>query len=459
MIRIVANILLLLFIPTLSVCAQKDSLTAFIERNPNAVDFNVIYEGTKLNLSSDDNYLLVNLSVAHPALQMRFLMQKVSLYIDPSGKKRKIYEIVLPSAFDVKEELEAAIPRPDTVAKTEGDARPDIRPLIRALNKKGADFNYSGGKVHIGYQFFHIEMDTQKDLLNYYVLLPKEKLMQDRKLSDQWAIGIFSINDYANMPTPEQDGEGGMMPPPMDGEDQQSIQELMQNDIRLWTKFSIDDVNNANLQDVAEPTLISVDAMEHDNNIELQIVAFKIETQLAFLMQGLTIHVEQPDTIILSFPSAPMVRNKVKRHPNEVKAVLTQQQRLQTSQDSIHQVVRPDVQPLVSALNDTTATITYQNAITQMHNFIINVDRKEAIMTFSIKIPKYCLAATNDYIALTIISEPINGSDGREFVGSRLSGENAPRPNGLGEGLRGGDASSRTFRKNINVKISKQHEQ
>ena len=459
MIRIVANILFLLFIPTLSVCAQKDSLTAFIERNSNAVDFNVIYEGTKLNLSSDDNYLLVNLSVAHPALQMRFLMQKVSLYIDPSGKKRKIYEIVLPSAYDVKEELEAAIPRPDTVEKTEGDGRPDIRPLIRALNKKGADFCYSGGKAHIGYQFFHIEMDTQKDLLNYYVLLPKERLMQDRKLSDQWAIGIFSINDYVNMPTPEQDGEGGMMPPPMDGEDQQSIQELMQNDIRLWTKFSIDDVNNANLQDVAEPTLISVDAMEHDNNLELQIVAFKIETQLAFLMQGLTILVEQPDTIILSFPSAPMVRNKVKRHPNEVKAVLTQQHRLQSGKDTIHQVVRPDVLPLVSALNDTTATITYRNAITAMNNFKINVDRKEAIMTFSIKIPKYYFAATNDRIALTIISEPKNSSDGREFIGNRLSGENAPRPNGLGEGLRGGDASSRTFRKNINVKISKQHEQ
>ena len=70
--------------------------------------------------------------------------------------------------------------------------------------------------------------------------------MQDRKLSDQWAIGIFSVNDFDNMPPPEQDGGGGMMPPPME-DDQQDLQELMQSEIRVWTKFSIDEVNNANI--------------------------------------------------------------------------------------------------------------------------------------------------------------------------------------------------------------------
>ena len=228
------------------VAQEKDSLTAFINMNPNAVDYNVIYEGTKLNLSADDNDLLINLSVAHPALQMRFLMQKVSLYIDPSGKKKKKYEVILPSAIDVKDEIEAVV-RPEE--ETIRDTRPDIRPLVSALNTKGAGLRHGSSFSTMGFQRFHVEIDQKNDLLNYYVLIPKKVLMQDKKLSDKWTIGIFSINDFASMPPPEQEGDGGMMPPPMEGENQQEIQELMQSDIRQWVKFSIDDVNNENLKE------------------------------------------------------------------------------------------------------------------------------------------------------------------------------------------------------------------
>lgn len=247
MIRAFIYIVMILFLPVIQLAAQEiDSLAAFIDKNPNAVDYNVIYEGTKLYFSTDENDLLINLSVAHPALQMRFLMQKVSFYIDPSGKKKKKYEVILPSALDVKDDLEA-------VARLDGEAvqdtRPDIRPLITALNKKGAELRHGNSIVLLGYQRFHVEIDKNKDLLNYYVLIPKEVLMQDKKLSDKWAVGIFSFNDFVNVPPPEQEGDGGMMPPPMEGENQQDIQELMQSDIRLWVKFSIDDVNNANLKE------------------------------------------------------------------------------------------------------------------------------------------------------------------------------------------------------------------
>ena len=230
---------------------EKDTLATFIENNPNAVDFNIIYEGTKLNLSADDDFILVNLSVAHPALQMRFMMQRVSLYIDPSGKKKKRYEVVLPSAMDVKDVLDAAAqshPNDQTTnPPNDQDERPDIRPLIGALNKHGAEFQSGGNNIHLSQQLFYIEHDRENELLNYYILIPKAPLMQDRKLSEKWTIGIFSINDFASMPPPDQEG-GGMMPPPM-GDDQQDIQELMQQDIRQWVKFSIDDVNNANLKE------------------------------------------------------------------------------------------------------------------------------------------------------------------------------------------------------------------
>lgn len=246
--KVILHIIVFLCVSSLSMMAQeRDSLTSFIDNNPNAVNFNVVYEGTTVNLSADENYLLVNFSVAHPALQMRFLMQKFSFFVDPSGKKKRKYEVIMPNALDVKEELEAAIPQPSEEKKE--DARPDIRPLISALNRKGADFRCEDTVSHLGFQFFHIELDSNRDLVNYYILIPKETLMQDKKLSDKWTLGIFSINDLANMPPPDQEGGGGMMPPPIEGEDQQAVQELMQSDIREWVKFSIDDVNNANLKE------------------------------------------------------------------------------------------------------------------------------------------------------------------------------------------------------------------
>ena len=252
MMKKITYIVLMFFLSVLYGTAQeKDTLTTFIERNPNAVDFNIIYEGTKLNLAADDEYLLVNLSIAHPALQMRFMMQSASLYIDPTGKSKKKYKIVLPSAMDVKDELEETHTMPERQAMPSPDSRderPDIRPLIGALNKRGAEYQCNGSSVHLSPQLFYIEHDRENELLNYYVLVPKMQLMLDSKLSEKWTLGIFSVNDFAGMPPPEQDG-GGMMPPPMEGHDGQDLQELMQSDIREWIRFSIDDVNNANLKE------------------------------------------------------------------------------------------------------------------------------------------------------------------------------------------------------------------
>ena len=448
-------IVMMLFLTVVPTTAQeKDTLSVFIENNPNAVDFNVIHEGTKLNLTADDDFLMINLSIAHPALQMRFLMQKVSLYIDPSGKKRKNYEIVLPSAMDVKDELEKV--NPQTAGKKDADTRPDIRPVIAALNKQGADYNCEKLSQHLGYQHFHIGMDTKNELLNYYVLIPKEKLMQDRKLSDIWTLGIFSINDMANMPPPEQDGEeGGMMPPPMEGENQEDIQELMQSDIRLWTKFSIDDVNNANEPVLSPvPNTVKIEALECGDSLEFKLTAYQIETQLTFLMQGMEMTAIQQDTLTMSFPSAAMVRNKVRRHPNEVKAVLNSVS--QAGKDSVNHVVRPDVQPLVAALNDTTAVVAYQGKKENIRDFKIDVDREMAIMSFSVRIARAMVSDNNGMVQILVTSVPPNHQGDRpEFSGRRLSGENAPLPNGLGEGLRKEDIEKRTFLVTFPVRIIK----
>ena len=201
---------------------------------------------------------------------------------------------------------------------------------------------------------------------------------------------------------------------------------------------------------------IEVVAVEQEDSIAVKVTAYKIETQLTFLMQGLTIRVEQPDTLTLVFPSAPMVRNKVRRHPNEVKAVLaTQRKQRETGIDSINRVVRPDVQPLVAALNDTTATISYHGEAIPTRRFRISVDRENAVMTFSFKVRKDLLANYNDCILLGIYSAPQTRGDRPEFAGRKLSGEHAPQPHGLGEGIRGNDVNKRTLLKNVSAIIVK----
>ena len=201
----------------------------------------------------------------------------------------------------------------------------------------------------------------------------------------------------------------------------------------------------------AVPDSIEAMAIEQEDSIVLKVTAYKIETQLTFLMQGLTIRIEQPDTLALVFPSAKMVKHKVKRHPNEVKAVLASQRKLHgTGHDSIHQVVRPDVQPLVVALNDTTATAKYKGSTIETRSFHIDVDRERAIMTFDAKIPRDYLNIANGTIVFTILSIPPNG-DLQEFDGKRLSGDKAPTPNGLGEGIKKGDDTSRTIYKSFKI--------
>lgn len=206
----------------------------------------------------------------------------------------------------------------------------------------------------------------------------------------------------------------------------------------------------------AQPSVsdsIEVKSLQNGDSITFQLTAYQIETQLTFLMQGVNIIVAQPDTLMMSFPSAAMVRKKVKRHPNEVKAILEKQGRQKLSQDSINHVVRPDVQPLVAALNDTTATICYQSNRFFTHDYKIDVNREKAIMTFSLKLHKSLIPSLDELIHVSIFSEPFGKSDRAEFFGKRLSNEKSPHPNGLGEGIRKEDISKRTFKKSVIVKI------
>lgn len=203
------------------------------------------------------------------------------------------------------------------------------------------------------------------------------------------------------------------------------------------------------------PDSVKADVKSVGDSLYFKVTVYQIETQLTFLMQGLTVSIIHPDTLVMSFPSAMMVRNKVKRHPNEVKAVLASRQRQEMGCDSMNHVVRPDVQPLVAALNDTTATVVYQGKNETTRNFNIDVDRDKAIMCFSFGLNKKYFSNNSKTMTLHISSIPLGRGGRTEFIGKKLSGENAPRPNGLGEGIKKEDVQKRTFQNTISIRISK----
>ena len=433
---------------------ETDSLYAFQRQNPTAVEYNVIHEGTKLYLAADDDNLLVVVSLAHPALQMRFLMQSATVCIDPTGRSKSRFKVLLPSAPDVRDQLQE-VARENVQA--ESGNRPDIRPLVDALNGKGAVFMANGQARLLDFNRFRIEIDTTEDVITYHMLLPKAPLMAAKRLSTTWSLGILSDNTMGDVPPPEDEQDNGMMPPPADGESQEDMMHILQNNIRSWTKFAIDDVNNANITLHDDMThgadTLTVAASVRADSIEISVASTDVETQLTFLMQGMTMRFGQADSLTVSMPSADMVHGKVRRHPNEVKAVLDSRSQTLIGRDSVNQVIRPDVMPLVAALNDTTATVATADTLFATRHFHIYVDREATVMNFTCRLPA-CLVDTRDgNIKLTIASTPLQGMN-PEFDGTSLSREKAPMPEGLGKGPRGGRATGRNICRSYAISIN-----
>lgn len=178
------------------------------------------------------------------------------------------------------------------------------------------------------------------------------------------------------------------------------------------------------------------DFCAHTTNDSLCVSATTSNTkiQLTALMQGLTLKV-QDKGISFSFPSAPMVRSKLKRHPNEVKAMMRR--------DNAGEEVKPDLQPLIQALSDTVGVMVDSlNKQYSIRSFKFLLDKENAKLTFSVKLP---LTVDKDSIELMMSSAPGNLYDRKEFTGRRLSCESSPSPNGLGEAPMKKDDRNRTF--------------
>lgn len=236
---------------------QNDSISGlqkFIDANPVCWSKEVVYEGTNVLLCSNGELLFIQLKVLHPAFQMRLLMQGLTIYVDPTGRKKEKYSIIVPSAYDVRGQMQGLEPRRQVGARNGEEQRPDIRPLVNALTNYGAIFDINGQYSFVDKGCFAINLNEQDIALVYTILVPINQMMEEKKLSDKWRLGIYSQGGNR-----EKDGPGGM-PMPNQGRTEipsnrknkmqmtndNDMQDLLIKDIEEWINFSLSTICSMN---------------------------------------------------------------------------------------------------------------------------------------------------------------------------------------------------------------------
>lgn len=182
------------------------------------------------------------------------------------------------------------------------------------------------------------------------------------------------------------------------------------------------------------------------DSVNIAVACLHPKYQMSFLMQGFQMTLIDSltnDSIVIKYPNAMMVRNKIKRHPNEVKATI--------KRDGSER--RPDLQPLISALNDTISTVQYNNdsIIASHHKIILN--RESETLEFSINIPHHFRLCNQKTITLIVECTQSGLFDSPEFIGKRLSKENKMPPGGLGQISNIQNDSNRNFKIVKTIKI------
>ena len=230
-----------------------DSLVVFLDNNPYAIEVNMLTEGTKVFICADDDNLFARISVGNPMLFMRMLMQGLTIYIDPTGKKKEKFAVFFPSAKDVQNVMNNY--QPIQNAQMSNEEKPDIVPLITEMNKKGVVFDVNGKSCILHTNRYFIALNPENETVDYYVLTPIKQMMQEKKLSDMWSFGI-----YVDTPSPEAEGPK-MLDEPNTRQKQEinsfpdrqrksdkDINKIMKSKINSWIKFSIEDAFNINLK-------------------------------------------------------------------------------------------------------------------------------------------------------------------------------------------------------------------
>lgn len=249
------------------------TLSDYTESYPTCITQEVIYDGCTLMLNSDGEYLFGQFNILHPELQMRILMQGMTFFVDPTGKKKEKYAIHFPAASAVEDVMSQMTP-PEPSTDVDENILPDIKPLIAALSNVGVEY-----EINNKTQFFHknwasINLDDSTHCLSYTFIIPVERMLSEKKLSNNWKLGLYSEGGRPTNGGPGMGGPGmggpGMGGPGMGGPGKSNsrmrperdhregnsnsevdLRKMMMNDIEVWVPFSFENIcaldqNNSN---------------------------------------------------------------------------------------------------------------------------------------------------------------------------------------------------------------------
>lgn len=191
---------------------------------------------------------------------------------------------------------------------------------------------------------------------------------------------------------------------------------------------------------------INTIAYLYQDTLQISLNTSNPKAQMSFMMQGMGINIMDltgNSIISVILPNAGIVKSQIKHHPNEVKAMH------QREGDE----VRPDLFPLVSALNRVPAQMLAGDTIIGQCRHLIKVDKGNGSLCFSIFIPTNNLIIHCDSLLLDIKSSLKTSYHRVEYEGLRLSQENRMPPNGLGNAPTERNAREREIRMKKKVEL------
>lgn len=236
------------------------TLSEYTQSYPKCATQEVVYDGCTLLLNSDGEYLFVQFNILHPELQMRILMQGITFYVDPTGKKKEKYAIHFPAASAVEDIMSQMAPPEPGEGMGEG-ILPDIKPLIASLAGIGVEYDINQRSQPFDSAWSSIDMEDSTHCLSYTFIIPVEHMLSEKKLSNTWKLGLYSEGGRPTNGGPGMNGANrgpGMRGPNiggpyMEGADiggkrnensnsKVDLRKMMMNDIEIWIPFSFDSI-------------------------------------------------------------------------------------------------------------------------------------------------------------------------------------------------------------------------
>lgn len=236
------------------------TLSEYLADNPDCITQDVIYDGCTMNINSDGEYLFGQLTILHPELQVRILMQGLTFFVDPTGKKKEKYALHFPAASAVEDVIQRIAPAATGPSRNTEDV-PDISPLISALDEYGVRYEINGRDKAYENDWAAISLDPEEHALTYTFIIPVEDFLTEKKFSDNWKIGMLSEGGNSHGSGPGNGpgmGAPGMgeptrgMTPPKGRERNRAeqaavnLRKIMMKDIEAWVQFSFDKINSLN---------------------------------------------------------------------------------------------------------------------------------------------------------------------------------------------------------------------